>query len=108
MWFVIEDSGRTMFAKFVEAGLEDKYLTVWNRDTKDLGIPIALEYCGVDWRGKVDSESFTLIELEIVLICYLVVCSEPSGRSAISTSPLPTDVTITLTACSWPSRDPAR
>jgi hypothetical protein len=46
IWFVIQDSGRTMFAKLVELKLGGKgwELEVLNNDTKDLGIPMGLEY----------------------------------------------------------------
>ncbi|OAL54956.1 hypothetical protein IQ07DRAFT_559420 [Pyrenochaeta sp. DS3sAY3a] len=50
IWFVIQSSGRTMFGKLVEVhwrGSGDgrhAEFEVLNKDTKDLGIPIGLEY----------------------------------------------------------------
>jgi hypothetical protein len=45
-WFVIESSARTMFAKLVEVRLPSKALKLMNEDTKDLGIPVGIEYVG--------------------------------------------------------------
>jgi hypothetical protein len=46
MWLVMQSSGRTMFAKLVEVGLDERKVRVLNQDTKDLGIPIAMEHIG--------------------------------------------------------------
>jgi hypothetical protein len=44
LWFVMESSSRTMFAKLVEVKLASKALKLMNWDPKDLGIPVAMEY----------------------------------------------------------------
>jgi hypothetical protein len=44
LWFVMRSAIRTMFAKLVEVGLTDRKLNLLNQDTKDLGIPIAMDY----------------------------------------------------------------
>jgi hypothetical protein len=44
LWFVIESSSRTMFAKLVEVRLPSKGLKLMNEDTRDLGVPVGIEY----------------------------------------------------------------
>jgi hypothetical protein len=50
VWFVVESSGRTMFGKLVKAnwrgsgGSRGPVFNVLNVDTKDVGVPIGLEY----------------------------------------------------------------
>jgi hypothetical protein len=46
LWFVIESSSRTTFAKLVEVRLPSKALKLMNEDTKDLGVPVGIEYVG--------------------------------------------------------------
>jgi hypothetical protein len=46
LWFVIESSARTMFAKLVEVRLPSKALKLMDEDTKELGIPVGIEYVG--------------------------------------------------------------
>jgi hypothetical protein len=50
VWFVVESSGRTMFGKLVQVswrgsgGGRGPVFNVLNKDTKDVGVPIGLEY----------------------------------------------------------------
>ncbi|KAH7085579.1 hypothetical protein BKA63DRAFT_20835 [Paraphoma chrysanthemicola] len=46
MWFVIQDSGRTIFAKLIELkrGQKSWAMDVLNDNTSDLGVPIGLDY----------------------------------------------------------------
>ncbi|KAH8727209.1 hypothetical protein GQ44DRAFT_738496 [Phaeosphaeriaceae sp. PMI808] len=44
LWFVMQSSGRTMFAKLVEVELAKKEWKLLNKDPKDLGIPMGLEF----------------------------------------------------------------
>jgi hypothetical protein len=46
LWFVIESASRTTFAKLVEVRLPSKALKLLNEDTKDLGVPVGIEYVG--------------------------------------------------------------
>jgi hypothetical protein len=44
LWFVMESSSRTMFAKLAEIRLKTKALKLMNWEPRDLGIPVAIEY----------------------------------------------------------------
>lgn len=50
VWFVVQSSGRTMFSKLIEANWRGSgdgrkvMLNVLNQNTKDLGVPVGLEY----------------------------------------------------------------
>ena len=45
IWFVCQSSGRTMFGKLVEARVDGKgALKILNDDTKDIGVPVGIEY----------------------------------------------------------------
>lgn len=44
LWFVMESSNRVMYSKMVEVRLASKALKLMNWETKDLGVPMGIEY----------------------------------------------------------------